>query len=233
MTTQERTHHQVTGKELTRRNVEAAIARATMPVHFVECDLQNVDLTRLDLTGFTFDRCNLIEADISHSTAASTTWTGCRARRMSARGVDLTDAVFKSGDWNNAVWTGAMLAGTSYTGVKLTGGDFTNAKTLGISFEDCPMVSCDIRGVSFRKSRPGRCDLSNANVCGIDFRDAVFGEGSSLANARILDARFDGADLRNVDLAGHGLDAIAILKGARITIAQAAAMITGAGLKVG
>jgi len=233
MDTDQTSYHVATGRELTRRNVEAAIAKATLPVKFVDCDLQGVDLSRLDLTGFAFERCNLIEADLRHATAMRTQWRGCRARRAKVDGADMTDASFRSGDWNNASWTGAILAGAAYVGVKLTGGDFTNSKSIGTTFEDCPMQSCDVRGLSFRRARMGRCDLSNANLCAVDLREAAFDAGSSIVGARISDARFDGADLREVDISGHGLQSLQTLRGARISIQQAAEMVKSAGLKVG
>jgi len=213
--------------------MESAIAAATKQVRLIECDLQGVDLSRLDLSGFVFDRCNLIEADLSHMVAVGSAWLGCRARRTNLRGADLTDARFTSGDWNNGSWQAVQISGAVFTGVKLTGCGFAEAKSLGVSFVDCPMQAADLKGLSFRKSALGRCDMSRADVRGCDFRGASFDEGSNLSEAMLTDARFDEADLRSVDLSGHGLDALKILKGARIGLHQAAAIVSSAGLRVG
>ena len=213
--------------------MESAIAAATKQVRLIECELEGVDLSRLDLSGFVFDRCNLIEADLAHVVGVRTSWIGCRARRTNLRGADLTDSTFRSGDWNNGSWQAVQISGTAFVGVKLTGCSFAEAKSLGTSFVDCPMQSADLKGLSFRKSKLGRCDMSRADVRGCDFRNASFDEGSSLAGAMMAEARFDEADLRNVDLAGHGLDALKTLKGARISLAQAGAIVGSAGLKVG
>jgi uncharacterized protein YjbI with pentapeptide repeats len=226
-------HHRITGRTLTRAGVESAIAAATRQVRLIECDLQEVDLSRLDVSGFVFDRCNLIEADLSHLVAVGTRWQGCRARRTNLRGADLTDATFLSGDWNNGAWQAVQMSGASFTGVKLTGCGFAEAKSLETVFVDCPMQATDLKGLSFRKSRLGRCDMSRADVRGCDFRGAVFDEGSSLAAAILAEARFEDADLRSVDLSGHGLDSLGTLRGARIGLHQAAAIVTSAGLKVG
>ena len=226
-------HHLVVDRTLTRRNIEAAITAATMPVRLVDCDLEAVDLSRLDLTSFVFERCVLKDADLSHATAVGTTWIGCRARSVEARGIDLTDAVLKGGDWNNVRFDGSLLAGTSFTGVKLTGSSFMDAKSLGATFEECLMASCVLPRFSFRRSRLGRCDMTSADLRECDFREAVFDAGSSLTGANIADARFDGADLRQAELGGHGLDALRVLAGARISIAQAAGIVSSAGLKVG
>lgn len=227
------THHTITSRTLLRRNMEAAISAATMPVKVVECDLEDVDLSGLDLTPFTFERCTLIKADLSHVKAQGTLWTSCRARQVKACGGDFTDAVFKSGDWNNADWTNVGIAGAKFEGVKLTGGTFAGAKTIGATFVDCLMRSCDLRGMSFRKSKLGRCDMTEANLGGVDLRDSFFDEGSSLAGAAITDAKFAGADLRRADLSGHGLASITQLKGARMSAEQAVQMIRAAGIDVG
>lgn len=226
-------HHRITGRTLTRANIASAIAAATKQVRVIECELEGVDLSRLDLTGFVFDRCNLIEADLSHIVAPATEWISCRARKTTLRGADLTDAAFRSGDWNNGSWQAVQISGASFSAVKLTGCSFVEARSLGASFSDCPMQATDLKGLSFRKAKLGRCDMSRADVRGCDFRAASFDEGSSLAGAMIAEARFDEADLRRVDLTGHGLDSLKTLRGARIGIDQAAAIVGSAGLRVG
>lgn len=226
-------HHSVTGRQLTRRNIEAAIAKATMPVRFVDCDMEGVDLSHLDLSGFSFERCTIIDADLRHAKATGTRWTSCRARKAMLCGIDLTDAHLQGGDWNNSDWTASKIAGARFVGLKLTGATFVNSRSLGAVFEDCLMRSCDLRGLSFRKAKLGRCDMSHANVCEVDFRGASLDEGSSLAGAKMDGARFDQADLRSTDISGIGADRVSTLRGARISIAQAAAIIAGSGVKVG
>ena len=91
--------------------MEAAIARATMPVTFYDCDFEGVDLSRLDISGFAFERCTVIDADMSHIVATGSVWKGCRARKASLRGADLGDARVDAGDWNNTDWQGARISG--------------------------------------------------------------------------------------------------------------------------
>lgn len=227
------TRHTITGRQLTRRNFEAAIAKATMPVMVTDCDMEGVDLSRLDLTGFTFESCAMIDVDLSYVTAPRTLWKGCRSRKVVMRGADLSDARVEGGDWNNSDWQAAKLAGTKIRRAKLTGASFKEARTMGISFEDCLMQSAELVGISFRRMKLGRCDMGRADVRECDMRQASFAEGSSLAGAMISGAKFQDADLREVDLSGHGLDSVKHLFGARISMHQAAAMVAAAGLRVG
>lgn len=231
--TETQTHHTVTGKQLTRRNIEAAIGRATMPVRFIDCDLEGVDLSELDLSTFEFERCSLVKTDLRSTKAVGTRWIGCRARQAMTMAMNLDDAHIVGGDWNNVDWSGCKMSSIRFSDAKLTGGDFKETRSLGATFTGCLMQSCDLRGLSFRKMALGRCDMSRANLCEVDMRGASFDEGSSLADAIIIGTRFQDADLRNANLGGHGVASLAVFAGARISMAQAVEMVAASGVKVG
>src|SRR3546814_16568883 len=46
--------------------------------HLLDCDLEEVDLSRLDLSGWRFERCNLRHADLSGAVLEGVAWQGCR-----------------------------------------------------------------------------------------------------------------------------------------------------------
>ncbi|MDQ0086441.1 uncharacterized protein YjbI with pentapeptide repeats [Variovorax boronicumulans] len=85
--------------------------------------------------------------------------------------------------------------------------------------------------MSFRKQKLEQLDFSEADLSGCDFREAVF-EGGSLRNAHLKLARFEGADLREVDLGGLRLANAAQFKGATISHRQAASLVEELGLRV-
>ena len=93
------------------------------------------------------------------------------------------------------------------------------------------LIGADLRGLSFRKQRLEQLDFSGADVSGCDFRDAVF-DGGSLRDAHLKLARFEGADLREVDLGGLRLVDARLFKGATISHAQAAALVSELGIHV-
>ncbi|WP_321970393.1 pentapeptide repeat-containing protein [Burkholderia pyrrocinia] len=75
-------------------------------------------------------------------------------------------------------------------------------------------------------------NFSDADLSDYDFLDAVF-DGGSLGNARLLNTRFDGADLRSVDLSGLRLsDVLLHLKGAILAVDQAVMLIGNCGVRV-
>jgi len=75
-------------------------------------------------------------------------------------------------------------------------------------------------------------NLSEADLSGCDFRDAQF-DGGSLREAHLKNTRFEGADLRTVDLSGITLNALAqSFKGCILSMDQAVALVSGLGVRV-
>jgi fluoroquinolone resistance protein len=200
---------------------------------FEHCDFDGADLSRLDLRGAQFMACSFAEATFERALLADTRWLACKARQANFHLADLSDARFGRCDLNNSGWARAKLASTLFTEVKLTGAQFGGVQqSLGLSFHDSLLVGADLRGLSFRKQLIERLDLSDADLAGCDFRDAVF-EGGSLRDAHLKNARFDGADLRSVDLGGLRIGNLAqCFKGAIISAEQAAALVGELGVRV-
>ncbi|AXF25351.1 hypothetical protein CUJ89_33230 [Burkholderia pyrrocinia] len=102
----------------------------------------------------------------------------------------------------------------------------------GFRFHDSLLVGASLRGLSFRKQTLEALNFSDADLSDYDFLDAVF-DGGSLGNARLLNTRFDGADLRSVDLSGLRLsDVLLHLKGAILAVDQAVMLIGNCGVRV-
>jgi fluoroquinolone resistance protein len=83
----------------------------------------------------------------------------------------------------------------------------------------------------FGSSRSSNSTFSEADLSGCDFREAVFA-GGSLRNAHLKLARFEGADLREVDLGGLRLANAALFKGAIMSHRQAALLVEELGIRV-
>lgn len=195
-----------------------------------DCELEG-DFSRLDLSGFVFRRCMLVEASWSAANLEDTQWLQCRAGLASFERAKLTDSRFEGCDLNNTRWRHAKLASAAFRGCKLTGANFEGVAALGLDFSESLLVGAALSGMSFRKQRLEELDFSDADLSGCDFREAVFA-GGSLRNAHIPQANFGGADLRGADLGGlKMLDAKAFSK-AVISQAQAAAILASFGLLV-
>ena len=202
----------IRNEELTRSRVEAALQAPGDRLVFESCTLNEVDLSQLDLS------------DCS--------WVRCRAARANFGGANLTSAEFSECDLNNSRWRRAKISSASFRGCKLTGADFRETASLvPPTFEETLLVAANLQGLSFRKMLLRRVDLSDADLAGCDFRDAVL-IGASLRNARIAQARFDGADLREADLSGLKLVDLRVLRGATISVRHAVDLIAELGVHV-
>lgn len=204
----------------------------SLPLRCVGIDLSGQDLSRVSLAGSHFERCILTSADFTAANLINTRWVSCRAGEAIFRSAALTDAGFDRCDLNNTNWQRSKVAHVRFEGCKLTGANFGDVSALGLSFSDCLLNSAMLSGISFYKSELHKIDFSDADLTYCDFRKAVFVEGGSLSMARVNNARFDDADLREASLQGLRLVDAKLFKGAIISRSQAGMLLAGLGLTV-
>jgi fluoroquinolone resistance protein len=200
-------------------------------VHLVDCDLSGADLSRLDMAGWWFQRCQMREAKVMRAVLDGATFEGCRGAFADFRAARMAEAALRSCDFNNANFGEAVLTGARISGCKLTGADLVKAGTIGLVVEESLLVSARMKGVTLRRARLVGVDFSMADLSACDFREAVF-EGCSLREAITTGARFEGADLRGADLGGLTLSDAGRFKGATVSRAQAAELLAQLGLQV-
>nr|WP_180202951.1 pentapeptide repeat-containing protein [Pseudomonas sp. SbOxS1]NYU02528.1 pentapeptide repeat-containing protein [Pseudomonas sp. SbOxS1] len=226
------TPHIVTTERLSRPEIQSILERRTLPICFVGVDLGELDLSRLDFSDCTFERCQIGHADFTAAQLENTLWVGCRGTLVNWSSARVTDSQFRSCDLNNSTWYCSTLSQVHFEGCKLTGANFSSASTLGLSFNDCLLVSSALTGISFYKSTLRNLDFSDADLSDCDFREAVFIEGGSLSHTRVNGAKFFNADLREVNLQGLHLKNAQQFKGAIISKLQAAVLLAELGLRI-
>ncbi|WP_321784147.1 pentapeptide repeat-containing protein [Paraburkholderia sp. J94] len=221
-----------TEMSFTRDELARALRAAGDEPTFERCDFEGEDLSNLDFRAARFAQCHIGQTRFEHSDLSRTRWVGCKGASASFRYSNAGDARFIRSDLNNTDWTGAKLGSTLFTEVKLTGARFIDTRALGLSFHESLLVGATLRGLSFRKQTLEKLNFSDADLADCDFRDAVF-DGGSLGNVRLLNTRFDGADLRQVDLSGLRLsDVQQHLKGTILSVDQAVMLIGDCGVRV-
>ena len=67
----------LSGRTLARSDLASLAGGASQVV--TDCDLQEADLSGLDLTGWRFERCNLRKADCGGTKLEGSVWQSCRA----------------------------------------------------------------------------------------------------------------------------------------------------------
>ncbi len=209
----------------------ADIEHLPSPSHLVDCDLEESNLAGLDLSHWTFERCNFRHADLTGGRLEGTVWSSCRAAFAQFTGVDLSDAAITASDFNNCILRRASLAGATFLRCKLTGADLSDAKALELRFEECLLIHAKLPGFSFRKQTLSKIDFAQADLRKCDFRAVTF-EDCSLRDAVMTGSRFEGADLRGADIGGLRLMDANLFRGATISREQAGQLLGELGLNV-
>lgn len=209
----------------------ASFAAQGKPVHLIECDFEETDLSNLDMSGWRFEDCVLKRTNFTGATLEEAEFLSCRGAFINFTAARMVGSVLAKCDFNNGQFTGASVLQVSFIGCKLTGADFTRAHSTGVVFKETTLSAARLPGFSFRKDTLERVDFSMADLVKCDFRNAVF-SGSSLRESNLSDARFEGADLRGADLGGLKLSDARMFKGATISRDQAGTLLSQLGLIV-
>jgi uncharacterized protein YjbI with pentapeptide repeats len=142
-----------------------------------------------DLTGSTFDTCDLSGTDFSEKDK-----TNVEGRFE----CDLSGVQFISGTIVNVDFTGLNM-----TGVKLTSAELQKDKDC--SLNDITFVNADLTGTDFSGSNLKGCNFTGATLnetifTDVSFANVIFGE-----NIKLKDATLDRVDLNNRSLVGADL----------------------------
>ncbi len=219
----------ITEQTLSRRDI-AALAGG-LPHHLIDCDLDEADLSGLDLSRWIFERCQLRRTDVTGAKLDGTRWLSCRGGFVTFTGADLREAEATACDFNNGGFRRAKLFGAQFERCKLTGADLTDASALDMTFKETLLVNARLPGFSFRKQVVTAVDFSQADLAKCDFRGTLF-DGCSLRDAALDGCRFDGADLRGADISGLRLINAGLFRGATISREQAGQLLGELGLNV-
>ena len=86
----------IAGATLARSDIERLIGK--VPRTLIDCDLEEADLSGLDLTRWRFERCNLRSSDLAGAKLEGTVWQGCRGPFVNFSGANLSEAEFVGGE---------------------------------------------------------------------------------------------------------------------------------------
>lgn len=207
------------------------LAQPGVPLHLKGCSLSELDLTGIQMPGWILEQCDLQRTKLHAAMLEGTQWLSCRASFADFTAADLTESTFNAGFVNNTKFCRSKVQGSSFTGCRLTGADFTGCRGFDVTFHEVSLVLASLPGLSFRNTALSNVNFSEADLTKCDFRGATF-ERCSLREAVLDGARFEGADLRDVDLTGLKIADLGRFKGAKMSSDQAAQLIAGLGIKV-
>lgn len=209
----------------------AKLAKSGKPALLQNCDLQGLDLMRLNMADWRFEKCNLGGVSFNGALLERVVFAGCRAAGARFVSATCTEAQITGGDFNNTSFRGATLAAMKISGCKMIGADFSETRSIGLDLSDVLFGLAVLPNLSFRKTTLKGVDFSEADLRACDFRETVF-EDCSLRDANLAGCRFEHADLRGADLGGVKLVDARRFKGALISKRQAVDLLGQLGLFV-
>lgn len=126
------------------------------------------------------------------------------------QGAILTDAVFAGSDLPDADFTDAVLAGADFTETNLERATLANADLTGATLSFAVLRESNLAGAHFSEAFLDGADLSAAKANGADFRKADLSNGSfrgaALVEADLSGARLHGTDLGEADLTDASIE---------------------------
>jgi fluoroquinolone resistance protein len=184
---------------------------------FTGIDARGQTLTGAEFEGCTFERCGFSEAVFSR----------CRFVECRFEGCDLSVARFPETRLSEVAFSGSKLSGVDWT---LPAEAQAQRLPLAVAFEDCVLdygsfFGVMLTGVAMRRCQAHEVDLSEADLTGADLGETDF------AGAKFLHTRLAKADLRGARR--YAIDPTAnSLKGARLSLPEAASLLRAFGVKL-
>ena len=228
----------------------------------VELDFNSQNLSGAEFENCTFKQVDFSEAQLGEARFRNCAFKQCSFRGVDGKGVQFSNCNFfdsdngKGGTFNyaelrNALFESCNLSTSSFKGALLFEARFEDCTAQGCTFEDATFsyvlggrtstTSLFIRASNFDYAQFKNLSLEGCTLTensfretdfsGCDFTDADL-NGSNLAGADTIRAIFDGADLRETNLQGMQLGALASFDNMKINQAQQKDLLTGLGIRV-
>jgi hypothetical protein len=129
---------------------------------------RNVDLTRQKITEFSFEGCDMVEVNLSHSDISESNFSNAIMKQSRLIRVVGIASIFRGTDLSATMADFADFTGSDFSGANLRGGSFRR-----VDFSHAVMSGADL----------SECDLTGAIMTEANFDGAIF------ENTRGLDSR--------------------------------------------
>ena len=218
-------HLEILGKGVNAWNQWRGEAQGARP------DLSSVSLSRRDLQGVDFSRCNLAEAHLNNSDLSQANLTRAnlsRASLNSARlasailveavldGANLAETDFSRADLSYASLAGSHLTNANLRFANLTGADLSKANLYEANLSDAILRAAKLRWANLTSANLQDANLNGSDLTGTSFIDSNLTRanlrGANLRYSRIIESKLDDANFSNCrvygisawDVAGSG-----------------------------
>ena len=173
--------------------------------NFSQCDLSNSNLFRVNFTGADLSNANLSNANLTNATLSEAYLTGADLSNANLTNANLTNTYLSHANLTKAYLGGALCCGTYFKDADLSFVDFKTTKFSEKTIIDLKWYSVwEIVNYGAVKKNLTRADLSNANLPGVNFKEANL-TGAKLQNAILRGSNFTDTNLVDADLTGANI----------------------------
>jgi uncharacterized protein YjbI with pentapeptide repeats len=172
-------------------------------------DLNNADLSGLNLTMANLSNCELNFANFSEAKAASIDLSVTKLKGANFHDSDLTEANFSNCDATGADFENSIMILANATHADFTGAKFAQSDLSATNFKSSTLKGAQFEDAKLKATIFSNCDLRVANMVGVNFHETLF-DSVTLTGADLSRADLSGIDLTRVDFQGI------ILKGANL-----------------
>lgn len=183
---------------------------------FAQINLENADLSQLDLAGINLSNANLRKAKLVGAKLNNTNLSGANLERADLQCADLSQANLNEANLNEAKLDAANLNAATLIKsnlyraymprIQLFKANLQEAKLgyvelTGANLEECILDKVTLSGARVRKANLKKASLKQAYLheCKLQFSDLT---GANLQKADLTKAELDGANLTQTDLRG-------------------------------
>ncbi len=147
----------------------ATFARAT----FIECDLQNADLSACVMNGASFINCDLSGARLGGARLAKSVFVqNCKLVDANLAGADLTGANLRETDLRRAMLDGAILDRADLSGANLADASLQKVHGAGLRLVAAKLAGARLAGAALMQADFSRADLRDADLSQVSAYEA-------------------------------------------------------------
>ena len=165
--------------------------------------LSGMDITNLNMASFDFSYGNMKKVLLNNTLLMESSFYSCNLSGANLSGCDLTDALFKYANCEDADFTHSKLSNNSFTKVVMHGAKFIGAELsnclfpsiagTGSNFEEASLVNCRMSRCNFPDSNFYRANIVMGNLEGTIFKDADMSK-TKIASCNITDCNMYGCN---------------------------------------
>jgi uncharacterized protein YjbI with pentapeptide repeats len=173
-------------------------------VHIKNAYLVGITMTGLDLSGWTFKNCNIIDSEFEKCDLRNTKFENIKANNSIIKNCSLQDSIFSDFELKNGNFFGSKGKNVTMTNSYFYNCDFSGANLKSSKYQDCQFKVINLQGSIFSKSVFNGCMFYSCDFVACFFQEAQFVNGkifqSKFQTAKLIETIFQGTKMFSTNI---------------------------------